>query len=529
MKKYIIYFAGIVVAGVLSGCGMNTLRLSPEEKINAAYPISESLSKSVASLLTSVKSEKRGDVQSKLDDQLKRRVTVCAKGFSPSWYSTIESVRKALNAEACFTEFDARLAQWVGIRRAGVALAAPAAVQPATKLTTSITTTDPIRWLHVAQKAGLVLVDSNERIEIVNLETGKPVYKESKKVNESGVLSPNGRLFFRRDGAKLVIKSAENGEVFFELPAPLEGTNDFMWVDERTAIRKDKGRSIFMDFTSGTDVPIDDFKGEVRKVVAIPDQADTYVLMGPYRVARVTLDRSNQAVRIIAEKTVSAFDMMNWGFQSVVTEDASEVIQSQGFGGLHTMSMATLETGVATFAPFTIYKVTPTADPDQLLLLIGAVGSDSGTSLIMYSRGTLNTARVASDADSESAHKYDQYAYAPSLKQNIIYSGNTIKLVDSIPVKETIPLAILKDDIAKTIQRATAAREYAVAHRTDADRARIRQYQEWVDNETRRYIPEYRRIPNENDPAVRSSKTIDQFREQFLERKAQKERKVPVQ
>ena len=485
-----LIYGALTTLFLLTGCSVDTFRMPPEDKINAAFPLPDTVATSVIALMGAAPAARQKEIQEQLATRMKTRAVTCAKGYAPAWYTSIDSIRKILDAQACFAEADAAIYRWVGMLRTGFALKMQAPASSGARLPGPILTNRSITWLRVASRAPVALVDTGLTFEVVNLETGTVMYTEGKETPQVGFISHNGRLFVRDENGKLVIKSTENGATYFELPG--SNANNFIWLDDRTAIWNGNGKPVFIDFDLAAEIPMAPAKEKVLRAAAVPGEANHYVLLGTYRAQKVELNRGGDkpGVRLVAEKTSDR--PMSWHVSgSILSGDGTQAIEF--INTLSLLSLATLETETIDFSPWRVHTATPMAESGQFLLTGSAAGPYGEIEKRMYVASTGNQMLTQVNEKPEWAQPpaSARYDYSGALKRNLAYSGNQIMILDPFPAGESVPLAIMKDEMIRTAQQHLLNSTRELMNRTDADRARLKAERDRIDEETRRYIPGY--------------------------------------
>lgn len=439
MYKTMVSWAGfIVIAGLLAGCDFSSAFLfTPEDKINAAFPVSETVRIGKAAVLDQASGEQREEITAQFNTHLKMRALGCAKGYSPSWFTSSEEIRKKLGSQSCFTEADNEIARWLGLCRAGLTLAKPA-LKPVPKNAPSFIVADGyILNARFATNAGIALIETAQSIEIVDFETMNPIFRETKGLTGIGSPSPNGRLFTTNEGDRLKIKDAESGAVVAEIPSVR--ANQFYWLDERTALYSKMGsdKSFLVDFLSGKEIPVPVLGGGAQRVVRVPGVENQYVVFSLRAATKIELVRGKAEleVRLLAEKPIGGIEWPN--YSSDATADGSRYFIAKRQFML--VSLKSLEIENIPLEPFYIQSGSATPDPDKIIFTGLVQGESSKDYLYSISNRTLmpiDRARLGSQ----------RYLYIPSLRKQAVITDNKIVVVDEIPTLETIALSKFTSD-----------------------------------------------------------------------------------
>lgn len=439
MYKTMVSWAGfIVIAGLLAGCDFSSAFLfTPEDKINAAFPVSETVRIGKAAVLDQASDEQRKEITAQLNTRLKMRALGCAKGYSPSWFASSEEIRKKLGSQSCFTEADNEIARWLGLCRAGLTLTKPA-LKPIPKNAPSFIVADGyILNARFATNAGIALIETAQSIEVVDFETTTPIFSETKGQTGVGSPSPNGRLFTTNEGDRLKIKDAESGAVVAEIPSVR--ANQFYWLDERTALYSTMGsnKSFLVDFLSGKEIPVPVLGGGVQRVVRVPGIENQYVVFSGRAATKIELVRgkAESEVRLLAEKPVSG---IGWSiYSSDATADGARYVIANR--QLMLVSLQSLEIENIPLEPFYVQSGCATPDPDKIIFTGLVQGESSKDYLYSISNRTLmpiDRARLGSQ----------RYLYIPSIRKQAVITDNKIVVVGEIPTLETIALSKFTSD-----------------------------------------------------------------------------------
>lgn len=117
---------GVALLVLLSGCDLvGNIFSSTEDRINSAFPLSDPVRDAVFSTLEIATGDKKKELEEQIDARLKLRAISCAKGYLPTWHSSVEDIRKALVNKACFSQADDEISQWLNLRKVGLILAQP--------------------------------------------------------------------------------------------------------------------------------------------------------------------------------------------------------------------------------------------------------------------------------------------------------------------------------------------------------------------------------------------------------------------
>jgi hypothetical protein len=419
----------LVIAGSLTGCGDGAaFWSSPEEKINAAFPVSEDVRLGRMSLLKDAPEVQIKGIELQLNSRLKLRALNCAKGYSPSWHSSTNDIRKKLGTSACFAETDGEIRKWLGLLRVGIILAKPA-LKSSPKTAPSFLVADAfIVSAQFAENAAVALLESEKSISIVDFESTKPMFREPRGA-AVGKISPNGRLFVTGDasGAQLKIRDSESGVAIAEIP--LVRFFEFHWLDVHTAIfiSRDSRKTFLLDFDAGQEITVEGISSGFDQAVQVPGVQDQYVLFTHAGVSKIQLVRgqTEPEVRIVAEKPMSAMGCAR--NTSGKTADGTRFFcASRNFT---LVSLASLEIESVTLDPFQIQWGVASPDPDQILLK-GFVQPSHGENGGEYLYSIANHTMTKIDRDRVMS---DRFAIINSIQRQAVINQNKIEIVSDLP------------------------------------------------------------------------------------------------
>lgn len=450
MLKTVAAWAGLIVlTGALAGCDFgNVFLFATEDKINAAFPISEAVRNGKDAVLDLADRAQRKEIEAQLNTRLKLRALSCSKEYSPAWYSSSEEIRKNLDGQSCFAEADNEIARWLGIRRVGLILAKPA-LKPIPKSAPRFIVADGyIQNARFAVSAGISLLETQQAIEIVDFESMKPMFRETKGSTTLGSLSPNGRLFTTGEGDRLKIRDTESGTVIAEIPSVR--AFEFYWLDERTALynKSNSGKAFFIDFKTGKEIPVEAIIGGVQRAVRVPGADNEYVLFSYRGVTKVELVRgkAEPEVKLLAEKPISG---IAWTSNtSDATANGTHYFSANR--QLTLVSLESLEIETISFEPFYLQTGAATPDPDKIIFT-GFTQPPQGESPRNFVYSISNRTLMPIDPAKVSSQRY---MYVAPLRSQAVITDNKIALVGKLPTLETIPLSsFIADTLAVANQR----------------------------------------------------------------------------
>jgi hypothetical protein len=435
--------ACVALCAALAGCSMRDvagLWSTPEARINAAVPLADPVRNNHAWLLEATTGAQKKDVEARFDSRLKLRALNCAQGYAPSFFASADEIRRKVGGSSCFAEADAELARWTGLLRAGIVLARPP-LKPVPRSGPAFVLADGfISGAVFAAAAPVALLDvgPGQTIQVVDIETSRPLLREPAASSKIGQLSPNGRLFTVGDNDRLRIRDSETGAVVAELP--LVRWHTFHWLDNRTAIYNRSGsgaeKPFLIDFASGKEVPIPWLSSGVQRATAVAGADNQYVVFSGATITKIAFERGGvePSVSAIADKQSPG---TNWALNTSGTTSGGSHFFGTAGSGLRITDLATLEVESVALEPFNVQLSFATADPDKVIVT-GYVNPTQGEGprTLLYSIGTHSLAPV--DATKVTSQRF---VYVPALRKQGVIVDRKIELMDALPTQAELPLA----------------------------------------------------------------------------------------
>ena len=145
-------------------------------------------------------------------------------------------IKRAVGDSACFVLTDANISSWLGTQLLALYLSDP----PLRALPSKPLAEFPFKaaqpdGIYTASRAGVMLLQSNETIEVVDTATGEVIRKS--EMPESGRtegLSPNGRIYAVSHEDRIDFKDATNGDFLISSQVCQIDDCGFQWVDARS-------------------------------------------------------------------------------------------------------------------------------------------------------------------------------------------------------------------------------------------------------------------------------------------------------
>lgn len=420
----------------LVGCDLNqVLTLTPEDRINAAFPVTDAVRNARASLTEMAPQEQRKDIDTQFNIRLRLRALGCAKTYSPAWLTSLDEIRKNVGEQSCFSETDEGISRWLSLRRVGLILAQPALKPAPTNVPAFIVADDYIQAVQFAANAGVALITTSKAVAVVDFEANKPIFRGEKGHFNSGTISPNGRLFTTGEGEGLNIRDAQSGATLVDLKTVR--ASDFQWLDERTLFykRNDSGKAVLVDLPSGTELPLPMVNGSVQRVVRVPKVENQYVMFSGRAINKVEVLRNKPEpeVKLLAEKINTG---VSWSSSnSGVTADGATYFSVNG--KLTLVALSTLEIENISIESFYLQSAVAAPDADKLILT-GQVQPSYGESArdLIFSIGNRTVASI-----DRTKLPSQRYLHIPSLQRHGVLSESKIAVLDELPTTGTMPLA----------------------------------------------------------------------------------------
>lgn len=413
-------------AFALSACDFPAL--TSEEKINEAIPITSEMALARDELFASASPAERKLMVSEYANKLKLRALTCSNGYSPSIFTSAEDIQKKLPNRTCFNEKDAEITKWIGLRHVGVLLSQPPLRDIPSEPSKFIIGDSGIQSAVFARKAGIVLINTHKKIQIIDLKSAKPIFEEQTSLRGSVSLSSNGRVFVSNERGLISLRNAETGAVLVNMEKLSE--QGLQWLDQTSAyyFSTVSGKTTVMDFKSGKEVVM-----PVTSQVKALQIADDQFVVGAYNnlsKIEVRRDQDELTIKLLEEKPMN----MHW-FQASfgTTSDGSNV-----FGmnlDLFITSTSTWKQDHVALSPFSVQSIVPSFDPDKIIITGRSPGARGSRQSYLYSISKRDLAVI--DRSSLIA---ERLIYIPSLNKNAAINESRIVILDELPLGGKITL-----------------------------------------------------------------------------------------
>jgi hypothetical protein len=208
---------------LLSACDQLSAVFTPtSERVNTAFPLPDTLQTARNALSSSLEGNKAGHQH--MSEQHAKLMTLraltCTAKTPIGRFDTAAAIKRKVTDLECFQKQDARLAEWIGLQRLGLAMAQPALVPvsalPAKALLPNIN--DASGQISVAADANVMVVKGAQRYSVVQLPGGKLLssFPVPEQTYRPATLSPNGRVLAVPTGSRnLRLIEVETGNVLW--------------------------------------------------------------------------------------------------------------------------------------------------------------------------------------------------------------------------------------------------------------------------------------------------------------------------
>lgn len=427
-----------LAAALLGGCGG-----SAEDRINSAVPVSKEVeaSKAAFDLAAEAMSADTKALEADYQSQLRIRAIECGRGYVPSTFASVETIKREVGNAECFAAADTRLQRWIGLRRAGWLAAMPPLRPVPTTPPAMLLGTDRIIATNFAEAAGVAILQTSNRYQVVDLNNGTTIRVGDLVSREMPSLSPNGRLLVSSVGGEARIHDTETGELLGSHPDARGGR--VFWMGDKGLVyaKPASGALGFLDLATGTETMVPMTTSLLTSVIPVPDKPGLFMLLGMQRAATLQLTREGNGwtPKLLQEvKTKTSYD---WD------GTAGGVVGNHHFhaagGTLNQIQLDNLRIVETSFEPMHLTRMVPTRNPDQLIVhgRVGRSYGDEGMYLYSISRKTL--AKI----DTEKLLSR-RVSYIPALRSNASIDGSKVVIVDAFSAAPPVALASVLNSMA---------------------------------------------------------------------------------
>lgn len=198
---YFRYLSLIGVSTLLAGCSqLSAVFTTTDEKINAAFPISDATKTAYSTLVASFEdsSPERKSVAAEYAKLLNVRALTCTAKTPINRWDTVSRIKAKVSDSGCFQKQDERLVEWIGLQRLSQALSRPPLVAlsalPDKALLPSFS--EFSGQLTVAAEANVMVIKGSQKFIAVQLPSGKPIssFPIPEQNYRPATVSANGRV-----------------------------------------------------------------------------------------------------------------------------------------------------------------------------------------------------------------------------------------------------------------------------------------------------------------------------------------------
>ena len=400
--------------------------LEPESKINAAIPLSEEAQLALLLVMKQADSDQQDQIQKDHATVLKLRALTCAKGYSPSWFTSEDEIKKNLVDHSCFNDEDKKIANSLRIRRAGLTLAKAAlGSEKQAAATTTFIADNYIEDVSFSTAAPIAMIKTRNGLNITDLYSGQILSKQNNFTGQMGLPSPNGRLYTFGNNAETKIFDSETSEqvgVFSGV-----GVQDFFWLDDRLAIyfernTQNEKKAVLLDFATGNTSPIDGLGTNIIQAYPDADKPGEYFVVLNQSIVRIAVSHEGPAK--IAIKQATPLSSTWWDRRVGITSDGKNIFHSSQ--DLELVSTANMQLSKLELKPFQASAIIATPDPDVILLSGRTIGSTHDKYLLSISKKTI------APVDDQAAPMSGRVLYIPFIRKNALISESRLILIDKI-------------------------------------------------------------------------------------------------
>lgn len=291
--------AALPLLAALGGCDLyRTATTSVPDKVNEAFPLREDLVTARNSLVASLAGD--APAQQATADEVARMMTVralsCSGGVSIGRFDAVAEVKRKIGSAECFREQDAKLADWLGMRRVGVAMRLPPLAAPAAlPARFAVAQGDFAADLFIAASANVLAVQGTRgQYTVLELPSGRKMASLDAPGTSphASSLSPNGRV--------LAVASGHGGVKFHDAEA-----GHLLWSSEKygqvvawlpqaeATLMSEKGAPVLVDHRKASVASVPVAVSNVRWSLPLAGAAPRVLIGGGPAVAMLGYERAS--------------------------------------------------------------------------------------------------------------------------------------------------------------------------------------------------------------------------------------------
>lgn len=399
-----------------------------EDRINAAVPLASEVAEARQAFdaQAGALGVDTARVDARFREQLKMRARQCAHDYTPSWLDSEDKVRSRLVDAACFKDADRALVRWIGLRHAGLLLAAPPLRPVPARPVAALTASTRISEGSFPRDAGIAVLHTGASHEVFDLGSGERLQLIPRGRRTFIVdISDNGRLLSLDQDQAAVVVDVEHGRPLLRLDDVAD--QRMFWLGQAGAVylRDGERTPLFVDLWGGRETPVPTSLNLLGAVAPAPAH-DRYALLGFTRHASIDLYRDGQGwTALLAGEARPAQAVGHWPRRNL-TADGRLFLGQQN--GPILFDLASLQVRKPDLAPLLLAMTVPTPDPD-IVYLFGhyRTAGDIEYQALLYSisQHTLASARIGKRVSST-------VAYLPSIRRNALLDRSRLILLDGL-------------------------------------------------------------------------------------------------
>lgn len=468
------HLALVCACTVLAGCDQISAGLTPtSERINAAFPLPDTLQIARNALTTSLEGNKVA--QQAVNEQYAKLMTVraltCTAKTPIGRFDSAVKIKTKVTDVDCFQKQDVRLAEWISLQRLALVMAQPALVPvsalPAKALLPNIN--DSGGQVSVASAANVMVVKGNQRFSVVQLPGGKQLgsFAVPEQTYRPAVLSANGRVLAVPTGSRnLRLIEVETGNVLWNTD---EYSDLIAWlpgVDAALLTQTNTGVPHLLDIKNGK---IDIYPAAEKRLswaISTPAASGKYLVGSGQTASLMDLTRE-------ATGTLEAAPLKQWRLTGNSSSSATPFFMNQGnkliyqsgqdlgWLDLQTEQQGTWQLSAINASGFS------KLDEQTILFDTYAMGTTPAASrLLDITQGTVSIAKNLDARDGSLVSLLPRNGY---LKRgnSAITIGSAVEVEAPQPLETLVSEALLARQLAR-VATASASAENAVSSETSA-------------------------------------------------------------
>ncbi len=288
----------------LSGCNqVTTLFVPAEEKINAAFPLQDTIKVAHSALMSSLdsKPQELKLVSEQYTKLMGVRALTCTAKVSIGRMDTVSSIRTKVLDSDCFQKQDARVMEWIGLQRLSLALSRLALVpiEPFPERALLPNFSDYSGQATIATEANVLVIKGAQRYTALQLPSGKVIttFAVPEQTYRAASLSANGHVLAVPVGSRnLRMIEVETGNLLWSTEEYSELIAWLPQVQAAVITQANSGAPQLLDIKNGR---IDPFPATEKRITwALPEQTANgkYLVGGGQTVSQMTVIRTPQGL-----------------------------------------------------------------------------------------------------------------------------------------------------------------------------------------------------------------------------------------